>query len=57
MCSAMNWDDGDCPDNGACYSGEIIDCDGNCTSESTLGTGTCDPEFDCLTWYYDNNDC
>lgn len=57
MCAALNWDDGDCPNNNTCSTGEIIDCDGNCTSESTLGTGTCDPEFDCLTWFYDNNDC
>ena len=57
MCPAMNWDDGDCPDNTGCAPGEIVDCNGNCTSESTLGSGTCDAEFDCQTWYYDNNDC
>ncbi len=57
MCSALNWDDGDCPNNNTCATGEIIDCNGNCTSESTLGTGTCDAEFDCQTWFYDNNDC
>ena len=46
MCPAMNWDDGDCPDNTGCAPGEIVDCNGNCTSESTLGSGTCDAEFD-----------
>ena len=57
MCAALNWDNGDCPNNSSCATGEIIDCNGNCTSESTLGTGTCDSEFDCQIWYFDNNDC
>lgn len=57
MCSALNWDNGDCTDNSSCASGEVIDCNGQCTSESTLGTGTCDAAFDCTQWFYDNGDC
>lgn len=57
MCPALNWDNGDCGDSSSCSPGEVIDCDGNCTSDSTLGTGTCDSAFDCTEWFYDNNDC
>jgi hypothetical protein len=65
-CSALNFDDGDCPDASAagCAPGEVLDCNNTCVDELLLGNGTCDDgtsgsgaDLDCTTWYSDNNDC
>ncbi len=57
MCSALNWDNNDCPTSSACNFAEVEDCYGNCTPDFWLGDGQCDPEFDCETWLGDNLDC
>jgi hypothetical protein len=62
-CSALNYDNGDCPNSSACSTGYIVDCDGQCSDESYLGDGSCDDgsyyyeNFNCQQWFFDNNDC
>ena len=44
----------DCP---ACPSGQMLNCNGGCTSASWLGDNICDPVLNCAEFAFDEGDC
>eukprot|EP01043_Picozoa_sp_COSAG02_P057787 COSAG02_NODE_7075_length_3196_cov_1.760736_1_plen_560_part_00 len=59
-CAEHRYDGTDC--DGVCSTGDVLDCNGSCVSETWIGDGFCDDPYDgkylnCVELRFDGGDC